>query len=123
LFIVIFKVYLNRTFYRKCLYYTPSETELREAKVHSSRSDASGKGLEKRFGHPALHAELFTPMLHARMMPLLADVYKGKIGSDKAKLDEYGGRKLDAQVVEGGLKIAAVEQVSLLRYFSNRISH
>lgn len=57
------------------------------------------------------------------MMPLLADVYKGKIGSDKAKLDEYGGRKLDAQVVEGGLKIAAVEQVSLLRYFSNRISH
>lgn len=98
------------------MYYAPSETELREAKIYSSRSDASGKGLEKRFGHPALHAELFTPMLHARMMPLLADVYKGKIGSDKAMLmlDEYGGQKLDAQVIEGGLKIAAVEQVNLL---------
>ncbi|OAX42791.1 DUF221-domain-containing protein [Rhizopogon vinicolor AM-OR11-026] len=113
LFILIFKIQLNRTFYQKFLYYTPSETELREAKIYSSRSDASGRGLEKRFGHPALHAELFTPMLHARMMPLLADVYKGKIGSDKAKLDEYGGQRLDAQVVEGGLKIAAVEQRDL----------
>ncbi|KAG1739129.1 uncharacterized protein EDB91DRAFT_1136016 [Suillus paluster] len=113
LFIIIFKVQLDQTFYKKFLYYMPSETELREAQVHSSRSDASGKGLEKRFGHPALHAELFTPMLHARMMPLLADVYKGKIGSDKAKLDEYGGQKLDAQVIEGGLKIAAVEQRDL----------
>ncbi|KAG2159151.1 uncharacterized protein EDB93DRAFT_1118427 [Suillus bovinus] len=113
LFIVIFKFQLDRTFYNNFLYYMPSETELRDAKVHSSRSDISGKGLEKRFGHPALHADLFTPMLHARMMPLLGDVYKGKIGSDKAKLDEYGGQKLDAQVIEGGLRIAAIEQRDL----------
>ncbi|KAG2109235.1 uncharacterized protein F5147DRAFT_753188 [Suillus discolor] len=110
LFIVIFKFQLDRTFYKNFLYYIPSETELREAKIHSSTSDVSGRGLEKRFGHPALHADLFTPMLHARMMPLLGDVYKGKIGSDKAKLDEYGGQKLDAQVIEGGLRIAAIEQ-------------
>ncbi|KAG1760603.1 hypothetical protein EDD22DRAFT_1043847 [Suillus occidentalis] len=113
LFIVMFKFQLDRTFYQNFLYYKPSETELREAKVHSSRSDVSGRGLEKRFGHPALHADLFTPMLHARMMPLLGDVYKGKIGSDKAKLNEYGGQKLDAQVIEGGLRIAAIEQRDL----------
>ncbi|KAG1903283.1 uncharacterized protein F5891DRAFT_1211537 [Suillus fuscotomentosus] len=106
LFIIIFKFQLDRTFYKNFLYYIPSETELREAKVHSSTSDVSGRGLEKRF-------DLFTPMLHARMMPLLGDVYKGKIGSDKAKLDEYGGQKLDAQVIEGGLKIAAIEQRDL----------
>lgn len=113
LFIIMFKFQLDRTFYKNFLYYIPSETELREAKVHSSRSDVSGRGLEKRFGHPALHADLFTPMLHARMMPLLGDVYKGKIGSNKAKLDEYGGQKLDAQVIEGGLTIAAIEQRDL----------
>ncbi|KAG2369219.1 hypothetical protein BDR07DRAFT_1267749 [Suillus spraguei] len=113
LFIVVFKFQLDRAFYNNFVYYMPSETELREAQVHSSTLDASGRGLEKRFGHPALHADLFTPMLHAKMMPLLGEVYKGKIGSDKAKLDEYGGQKLDAQVIEGGLKIAAVEQRDL----------
>lgn len=121
LFIVMFKFQLDRTFYQNFLYYKPSETELREAKVHSSRSDVSGRGLEKRFGHPALHADLFTPMLHARMMPLLGDVYKGKIGSDKAKLNEYGGQKLDAQVIEGGLRIAAIEQVIIPCLFFDKI--
>ncbi|KAH7927441.1 DUF221-domain-containing protein [Leucogyrophana mollusca] len=113
LFIMAFKFYLDKTFYREFIYYIPSEAELREAKVHSSRADATGNRLEKRFGHPALHAELFTPMLHAKMMPLLGDVYKGKIGSEQAKLDEYGGQKMEAHVVEGGLRIAAVEQRDL----------
>ncbi|EGO00856.1 hypothetical protein SERLA73DRAFT_50768, partial [Serpula lacrymans var. lacrymans S7.3] len=74
LFIIAFKIYIDRTFYTKYLFHIPSEAELRDAKIHSSRADASGNRLEKRFGHPALHAELFTPMLHAKMMPLLADV-------------------------------------------------
>ena len=113
LFVIVFKIWLDRTFYEKFIYYIPSEAELREAKIHSSRADNSGNRLGKRFGHPALHAELFTPMLHAKMMPFLADVYKGKTGSDKARLDEYGGQKMDAQVVEGGLKIAGIEQRDL----------
>lgn len=113
LFVIVFKIWLDKTFYAKFLYYIPSETELREAKIHSSRADDSGHRLEKRFGHPALHAELFTPMLHAKMVPLLGDVYKGKIGSDKTRLDEYGGQKMDAQVIEGGLRIAGIEQRDL----------
>lgn len=113
LFVVIFKIWLDKTFYHKFMYYIPSESELRQAKIHSSRADDSGHRLEKRFGHPALHTELFTPMLHAKMMPLLGDVYKGKIGSDKTRLDEYGGQKMDAQVIEGGLRIAGIEQRDL----------
>ncbi|KAF8435022.1 hypothetical protein L210DRAFT_937871 [Boletus edulis BED1] len=113
LFVVIFKIWLDKTFYHKFMYYTPSETELLQAKINSSQADDSRHRLEKRFGHPALHAELFTPMLHAKMMPLLADVYKGKIGSDKARLDEYGGQKMDARVIEGGLRIAGIDQQDL----------
>ena len=52
-------------------------------------------------------------MLHAKMMPLLAEVYKGRIDTEQAKLYEYGGQKLEAQVVEGGVKFAAVAHVSL----------
>ena len=49
-------------------------------------------------------------MLHAKMMPLLNQVYSGKIGRDEAKLNEYGGQAMQAQVVEG-IKIAAIDQV------------
>ena len=75
------------------------------------QKDAQNNSLEKRFGHPALHTELFTPMLHKNMMPLLSEVYHDKINNDHAKLDEYGGQRMEAQVVPGGIKIAAVDQV------------
>lgn len=113
LLVIAFKVWLNKTFYEKYIYYVPSETELREAKILSSQADDSRNRLEKRFGHPALHAELFTPILHAKMMDLLPEVYKGKISSGQAQLDEYGGQKMDARVVAGGLRIAGVEQRDL----------
>ncbi|KAI6046451.1 hypothetical protein EDC04DRAFT_2888120 [Pisolithus marmoratus] len=113
LFIIAFKSWINKTFYHQFLYYIPSREELEHAQVHSSRADASGNRIERRFGHPALHMELFTPMLHAKMMPLLGEVYKGPIGIDKAKLGEYGGKKLNAQVIDCGIKFAAVEQRDL----------
>ncbi|EIW80389.1 DUF221-domain-containing protein, partial [Coniophora puteana RWD-64-598 SS2] len=71
---IVYKIWLDRNFYKSFAYYLPSEAELREAKIHSDRADNLRNRLEKRFGHPALHAELFTPMLHARMMPLLPEV-------------------------------------------------
>lgn len=107
---------MNRRFDRSFRYYIPTEEELRLAKIHSERADTKSNKLEKRFGHPALHMELFTPMLHAKMMPLLADVYKGKIDSDHTRLREYGGQKMEAQVVEGGVKFAAVDQVRSMQY-------
>ena len=50
-------------------------------------------------------------MLHADMMQLLSEVYKGKINDASTTLNEYGGEKKEAQVVPGGLMIAAVNQV------------
>lgn len=111
LFILAYKIYINRVHVPAFQYFIPTEDEIRLARVHSERADARGNRLEKRFGHPALHMDLFTPMLHAKMMPLLSQVYQGKIGRDEAKMDEYGGQKLEAQVVPGGIKIAAVSQV------------
>jgi hypothetical protein len=62
-------------------------------------------------------------MLHAKMMPLLSQVYQGKIGRDEAKLNEYGGQKLEAQVVPGGIKIASVSQVCLFCINSSTYLH
>ncbi|KAF8891786.1 hypothetical protein BD779DRAFT_1670745 [Infundibulicybe gibba] len=123
LIIFAFKIYINRNFLPAFRYFNPTEDEIRLAQVHSQRSDARGNRLEKRFGHPALNAELFTPMLHAKMMPLLGQVYQGKIGKDQAKLDEYGGQKMEAQVIPGGIKIAGIDQVQLQYVFRFSVAH
>jgi hypothetical protein len=114
---VAYKVYINRVHLPAFQYYIPTEEEIRLARVHSERADNRGNRLEKRFGHPALHTDLFTPMLHAKMMPLLSQVYQGKLGRDEAKMDEYGGQKMEAQVVPGGIKIAAISQVCPFAFF------
>ncbi|KAI0645179.1 DUF221-domain-containing protein [Trametes meyenii] len=113
LILLAFKAYIHRTFQPSFRYYIPTEEELREAKVHSQRGDTVGNRLEKRFGHPALHSELFTPMVHANMTALLPQVYHGKIQNVQTKLDEMGGQATDARVVAGGIKIAAVEERDL----------
>jgi len=92
-------------------YYVPSDQELARATVYSERVDNKSNKLERRFGHPALQADLFTPMLHKKMMPLLAEVYHGRLANDTAKLEEYGGQKMQAQVAPGGVKIAAIDEV------------
>src|SRR5713101_2897570 len=111
---MLFKVYVDRQFVPRFRYNVPTEDEIRSAKVHSERHDMQGHRLEKRFGHPALHAELFTPMLHARMMPLLSEVYKGKLAHEQMKLEGYGGQQMDAQVIPGGIRIAAIDQVTII---------
>src|SRR5438477_13188797 len=95
LIVTSYKVYVNRAYNRHFKYFTPTDEEIRNARVHSERADNTGNRLERRFGHPALHMELFTPMLHSKMMHLLSEVYKGRINYEKAVLNEYGGQKMD----------------------------
>ena len=109
--VIFFKGYISRTFSTQFRYYIPNESEIAASKVHSERADNKGNRLANRFGDPALHAELFTPMLHARMMHLLPEVYRGRLATQETKMEEYGGQKMEAQVTPGGVKIASVDQV------------
>lgn len=110
--VIVFKMFIKIKFARQFDFYIPTQEELQNTHVHSKAADARGHRLEHRFGHPALHQELFTPMLHAKTMPLLAEVYKGKIREDTSRsvVQEQGGRQLDTQIIEG-IKIAYIEQV------------
>jgi hypothetical protein len=112
LIVGICKIWWSRTFMPRFRYYLPSDQEIAQATVYSERNDNKANRLERRFGHPALQADLFTPMLHKKMMPLLSEVYHGRLPTDSAKLEEYGGQKIQAQVAPGGVKIAAVDEVS-----------
>lgn len=114
LIVFAYKIYINKVYLPAFRWFIPSEDELRAAHVHSALADARSHRLEKRFNHPAFHTELFTPMLHANMMPLLSQVYSGNLGHDQAKLNEYGGQKMEASVIPGGIKIAGIDQVQRL---------
>jgi len=111
--VILFKVYINRVFARPFKYYVPTEAELRDAQVHSTRGDIEENSLEKHFGHPALHAELFTPVLYANMMPLLAQVYSGRTNTEETKLGEYDNKQTDAHILPGGIRIAGIDQSDL----------
>ncbi|POV96946.1 hypothetical protein PSHT_14850 [Puccinia striiformis] len=91
----------------------------------------SQKRLMKRFGHPALHAELFKPMIHKDHQLLLAEIYRGRIGdpSEGAKKSagrpnygqaNYAGRSDDKPVPGGiqpdigGLRFAAIAEHDLM---------
>ena len=112
--VILFKVYIDRVFARPFKYYVPTEAELRDAQVHSTRGNIEENRLEKRFGHPALHSELFTPMLHDEMMPLLAQVYSRRRDAEETNVGEYGGDKqTNAQILPSGIRTAGIDQNDL----------
>jgi len=110
-----FKIWLHQTFNSAFRWYNATQQELAENKLSAERerNDMKGNRLSKRFGHPALHAELFTPMVHANMVHLLPEVYHGRLSREETGLQEFGGEKVTAAVVSGGLKIAGIEQSDL----------
>lgn len=98
-------------------------------------ADARKNRLERRFGHPALTAPLFTPMLHQRDIKFLPELYScvtplvyNAASTDRA--NAYSGRtdatsemledqKVPAEVVDvgnnaGGLTFASIDSHNLL---------
>jgi len=111
--ILIFKVWLTKTFMKDFRYYIPGDEEITASKVYTEVGDARSNPLSRRFGHPALHAELYTPMVHANMVPLLPEVYHGRLSEDAAGHgDEKASGANEAVTIEG-LKIAGVAENQL----------
>ncbi|KAJ7686478.1 hypothetical protein B0H17DRAFT_1136815 [Mycena rosella] len=107
--IIVFKIFMDRKFNKNFHYYLPDTEELHAAHVHSTCVDTVKQKLQNRFGHPSLHPELFTPMVHADQMYLLRQVYGCKIeeGTDDGKTCESNVEVLD------GLRITAIRQSEL----------
>lgn len=89
--LLLFKHLLNKKFINDFQYYVPRQQDLSRSTVHTENSDAGVNKLEQRYCHPALQAELLTPMVHSRAMSLLRRNLKGKKsqtaprGSDRHK--------------------------------------
>ncbi|KAF8316081.1 DUF221-domain-containing protein [Clavulina sp. PMI_390] len=113
LIILIFKQWLVRVYMKDFRFYVPSEEDIARSKIWSDAADAKADRLSRRFGHPALHADLYTPMVHSNMIGLLAQVYHGRLSDDTAGLSEYGNQKVGATITPGGLKIAGIDENQL----------
>lgn len=119
--VILFKLIFLRTFTEQFRYWKPTTEEAAASKLHSERADHKNNRLVARFGHPALHSELFTPMVHAKMMHLLSQVYQGRMNTETKGLAEYSGQKMETQIAPGGLRIAGITEVSSCSLSSLRL--
>jgi hypothetical protein len=107
--VIGFKIYCVKTFDARFDWYIPEAQELANTKAHGG--DQRHNRLQRRFGHPALHQTLATPMVHARVKHLLPEVYRGRL--DHSEMARVDGRKVEVEALTGGLKIAAIEEDQL----------
>lgn len=68
-----FKLFLKARFDAKFLFFIPNQLEAAEIRDHLA--DSRKNRLERRFGHPALTAPLYTPMLHKDHVRFLSELY------------------------------------------------
>ncbi|KDN47923.1 hypothetical protein RSAG8_03343, partial [Rhizoctonia solani AG-8 WAC10335] len=108
---ILFKIWARMTLDKQFRHFVPEEDEIARTRVH--KQDAKNGRLESRFGHPSLHTELFTPMVHSNMTHLLEQVYQGRMAKEQTRMEEYGGKKVAVSVLPSGLKFASVAEHEL----------
>jgi hypothetical protein len=88
---LLFKLYCKRAFDRRCAYYAKATAAASDGFAHDNPTaggvgdDASSRrsgSVAVRFGHPAMHKPLMTPMVHARAQHLLGKIYTGRMNDD-----------------------------------------
>merc|ERR1711939_378617 len=96
----------------------PTDQEVMDAVIH--HADARKNRLTKRFGNPALHSDLFTPMIHKQSQHLLPQIYSGRMAdmdydpsyaASTGKIAEIPGAA--GAAATGGLAFKAVEESEL----------
>lgn len=77
-----FKWYCSKAFDDKIYFYSKATLKDPESLPSQGKESHRNDKLAMRFGHPALHKPLITPMVHAKAQHVLAQVYRGRLNSD-----------------------------------------
>ena len=81
---VAFKWYCMKTFDLDLKYYSRGLLQDQERQAADSKPHKTEK-ISFKFGHPAIHQPLITPMVHAKAKHVLAEIYHGRLNSDAAQ--------------------------------------
>ena len=115
-FTLLFKHYLNQRFANDFQYYLPRYEETTRAMEYSEEADMAGRKLEIRYDHPALNADLFTPLVHAKDMPSLHRLLKGKHKEMDLTREIEG--TTESMRIDDGVHVIPVHDVSSINYFT-----
>jgi calcium permeable stress-gated cation channel len=90
-----FKWYCKKTFDDDIHYYVRTGMRDGESLTAGSKPKKVGDRVLAKFGHPALHRPLITPMVHAKAKHVLGQVYRGRLNSDAGKSMAYSDIALE----------------------------
>ncbi|KAL9602334.1 MAG: hypothetical protein Q9219_001900 [cf. Caloplaca sp. 3 TL-2023] len=79
------KWYCARTFDGQMTYYTKATLRDPETLAEPGKKVRKNDRIASRFGHPALHKPLMTPMVHAKARHVLSQVYRGRLDTAAAE--------------------------------------
>ena len=85
---------------------------------YSEEADMAGRKLDIRYDHPALNADLFTPLVHAKDMPPLHRLLKGK--HKEMNLTREIERTTESMRIDG-VHVIPVHDVSSINYFTYNV--
>ena len=90
-----FKWYCKKTFDDDMHYYVRTGMQDAENLAIGSKPKKVGDRVLAKFGHPALHRSLMTPMVHAKAKEVLGQVYRGRLSSDAGQGVAYSDIALE----------------------------
>lgn len=95
LLMIAFKYYCMRTFDDDLTYYSRSGLRDREGLQNGKTGHKTADKVASRFGHPAMHKPLITPMVHSRARHVLSQIYSGQLHDDNAIQNGYSDYPLE----------------------------
>ena len=88
--LVAFKIYCMKAFDDDCDYYNRANLSDAEALAVNKPMQKPAHRLGSKFGPPALHRPLPTPMVHAKAIDALKQIYHGRLGDDDISGERSG---------------------------------
>lgn len=92
---LLFKWYCSATFDDRNTYYTTAVLKDPEH-LHATHKHRHNDHVSRKFGHPALHKPLLTPMVHAKAQHVLSQIYRGRLDPDEPSGTSYRDIAMDS---------------------------
>ncbi len=107
-----FKWYCYKTFNDQNKYYTKATLKDMENLANPTCKPRHNDRVSTKFGHPALHKKLMTPMVHEKARHVLSQVYRGRVNPDNVDgaLNGYSGIAMDAMSQSQPGKVARFDR-------------
>ena len=109
---LVFKWYCFKTFNNQNKYYTKATLKDAEHLANPTGKQHRNGRVSSKFGHPALHKKLMTPMVHEKARHVLFQVYRGRVNAENVEgaPNSYSGIAMDTMSQSQPGKVARFDR-------------